>query len=258
MKKTNSAVWVEALEQRILQISILDSLSFEVISIVESAFSLWQLSILSAIVARPLFVWNPVHKNITATVFWVGEPKGNGSSENNAFSAWDDAWEEHYGGYDDYQHRDGYFPSGFIPKENPFYVDLPYNDFNNKGIRRHNAERVVPWAHTRTWSSNESMMKNQWVKITKGDMVCYGQIEDAGPYQYNDYRYVFGSNRIKPHNKRAHRAGMDVSPAVRDYLGFQGLNDDSNKVNWQFVQAKDVPNGPWKQIVTTSQVHWVS
>jgi hypothetical protein len=49
---------------------------------------------------------------------------------------------------------------------------------------------------------------------------------------------------------------MDVSPAIRDCLKFNGLNNDSNKVDWQFVDAKDVPVGPWKNIITTSQIDW--
>ena len=44
----------------------------------------------------------PDHTNITATVFWIGEPVGNGSTENNAVSAYDDRWLEHYGGVDDH------------------------------------------------------------------------------------------------------------------------------------------------------------
>ena len=45
----------------------------------------------------------PTHTNITATVFWIGEPVGNGSTENNAVSAYDDRWLEHYGGVDDHK-----------------------------------------------------------------------------------------------------------------------------------------------------------
>jgi hypothetical protein len=29
----------------------------------------------------------PLHTDITATVFWIGEPQGDGSSEDNAVSA---------------------------------------------------------------------------------------------------------------------------------------------------------------------------
>ncbi|MGI8968787.1 MAG: hypothetical protein ACR2GA_06760 [Chloroflexota bacterium] len=196
----------------------------------------------------------PLHPNITATVFWVGEPAIEGSSENNAISAWDDAWQEHYGGYDDYQHRNGWFPAKFTPKENPFYFDVPYNDFNDKGDRKPQSYQVVPWANERQWGPHESMLKNRWVRITKNNKTVYAQWEDAGPYEYNDAAYVFGT--AQPHNKQANSAGMDVSPAVRDYLAFNGLNNAENRIDWQFVDTAQVPDGPWKQIITTSQIFW--
>lgn len=198
----------------------------------------------------------PLHTGIVATVFWVGEPQGNGSSEDNALSAWDDAWESHYGGYDDYINRNGYYPVAFIPKENPFYLDLPYNDFTNNGTRRPNALEVIPWSKERDWNDDESLMKNRWVKIKRNDNICYGQIEDAGPYVYNDYNYVFGVNNERPQSTRANNAGMDVSPALRDCLKFNGLNNADNKVDWQFVDFVDVPDGPWRQIITSSQIYW--
>ncbi len=196
----------------------------------------------------------PIHRNITATIFWVGEPEGGGSSEDNAFSAWDDAWLEHYGGYDDPFSRNGYFPSGFVPKENPFYLDLPYNDFDDDGKRKANAYELIPWANERDWGPRESMLKNRWVKLMRNGVTCYGQIEDAGPYEYDDHAYVFGTDR--PKSTRANNAGMDVSPALRDCLKFEGLNNDDNHVDWQFVGEEDVPIGPWKEIVTTSQIYW--
>jgi hypothetical protein len=198
----------------------------------------------------------PVHTNITATVFWVGEPVGNGSSEDNSISAWDDDWEKDYGGYDDYQNRNGYFPAEFTPKQNPFYLDLPYDDFDDNGDRRPDAYNVVPWAETQTWPDDVSMMKNRWVKITKDGATCYGQIEDSGPYVYDDYNYVFSTTDARPASQQATNAGMDVSPALRDCLSFNGLNNDENKVDWQFVNASDVPAGPWKEIVTTSNINW--
>jgi hypothetical protein len=39
---------------------------------------------------------------------------------------------------------------------------------------------------------------------------------------------------------------------VRDYLGLAGLD----VVDWQFVLAADVPDGPWRAVVTTSQITW--
>lgn len=200
----------------------------------------------------------PLHTNITATVFWVGEPKGGGSSEDNALSAWDDSWQKHYGCFDNPNSRNGFYPKNCTPKENPFYFDLPYDDFDWEGNdgRRANAFQVVPWAKSKKWGEEESMLKNRWIKVIKGDAICYAQWEDAGPYVYNDANYVFGKNDARPKSKEANNAGMDVSPALRDCLKFVGLNNDSNKVSWQFMEAKDVPAGPWKNIVTTSGTFW--
>ncbi|TAL07783.1 MAG: hypothetical protein EPO02_14035, partial [Nitrospirae bacterium] len=198
----------------------------------------------------------PLHKQITATVFWVGEPIGNGSSEDNSESVYDPKWLEHYGGIDDPYQRKGYFPVSFIPKQNPFYLDVPYNDFyscyltehcnpNQEGKRKPDSYLHVYWAHEKRWVDGESMMKNRWVKLIHRNKVCYGQNEDAGPYQYNDYEYVFGT--ALPKNKLANNAGMDVSPALRDCLGFSGLNNDENSVDWQWIDERNVPEGPWRE-----------
>jgi hypothetical protein len=138
--------------------------------------------------------------------------------------------------------------------ENPFYFDLPYNDFTNEGERKAEAYSVVYWADEREWNSQESMLKNRWAKIWIGDRICFAQWEDSGPYEYDDHAYVFGNSR--PNNRRANNAGMDVSPAVRDCLGFEGLNNDVNRVSWQFIDSDAVPEGPWSEIVTTSGTTW--
>jgi hypothetical protein len=209
----------------------------------------------------------PVHRDVTATVFWVGEPKGGGSSEDNALSAWDDAWLAHYGGVDEPGRRraaDGWFPTGFRPRENPFYFDLPYDDFDDRGRPRADRTRVVPWAHAYAGQLARaarrgrpfSLLKNRWARIEREGRVCYAQWEDAGPYVYDDAAYVFGRDDRRPRNRLARSAGMDVSPAVRDCLGFDGLNTDTNRVAWQFVDAAAVPVGPWRRVVTTRQVFW--
>jgi hypothetical protein len=210
---------------------------------------------------------HPVHHRVTATVFWIGEPMGAGSSEDNAVSAWDDAWQAHYGGVDDPGPRsaaNGWFPTGFAPDENPFYFDLPYNDFDGEGRPRPDRTKVVPWARGyaaqlaayRRRGEPFSLLKNRWAKIVHGGRTCYAQWEDSGPYVYDDAAYVFGGGDHRPRNRLARRAGMDVSPAVRDCLGFAGLNTDTNKVDWQFVEARQVPDGPWKRVVTMRQVYW--
>ncbi len=196
----------------------------------------------------------PIHKNITATVFWVGEPIGNGSSENNAYSAWDDQWQKNYGGFDDPYLRSGFYPNGFVPRENPFYLDLPYNDFDDNGVRKPEASKVIPWASEKKWLDSESMLKNRWVKLIKNGIECYGQIEDSGPYEYDDSQYVFGN--ATPKNTLANNAGLDVSPAIRDCLKFTGSNNADNKVDWQFVEESEVPVGPWREIITRSQINW--
>ncbi|MCA9364966.1 MAG: hypothetical protein KC736_03680 [Candidatus Moranbacteria bacterium] len=191
------------------------------------------------------------HRDITATIFWVGESAGEDNDNiTNVSSAWDDKWTKHFGGVDDPDHRKGYFPAKFVPRENPFYFALPYNDFNNDGERRSNAFSVVPWAHERKWSADESLVKNRWVSIVHNGKTVYAQWEDSGPFVYNDVEYVFGG--VRPQNAKNQQAGIDVSPAVATYLNLSGMD----LVDWQFVDDVDVPSGPWKEIVTTSQIHW--
>jgi peptidoglycan/xylan/chitin deacetylase (PgdA/CDA1 family) len=195
----------------------------------------------------------PIHQDITATVFWVGEPadKDNQFIDNSA-SVWDQNWVTDFGGVDDAKFRNGYLPSKFTPKENPFYFALPYNDITN-GTRSPDGYRVY-WSHDKVWNSSESIVKNNWIKIIKGDKIAYAQWEDAGPFVYDDVNYVFGISR--PQNTQNNKSGLDVSPAVNDFLNLNG--DNNNIVTWQFVDFKDVSEGPWKKIITTSQIYYSS
>ncbi len=193
----------------------------------------------------------PLHQGITATVFWIGEA---GSVENgfipNIQSAWDDHWQDHYGGVDDPDSRNGFFPAAFIPQENPFYFALPYNDFDDAGNRKSDAFSTVYWAGEKSWGDLESMCKNRWIKVTKNGQTCYAQWEDVGPFLEDDAKYVFGTSA--PGNTELTQAGLDVSPALRDCLKL----GDVDQVDWQFVEEKDVPDGPWKQVITTRQISW--
>lgn len=184
-------------------------------------------------------------RTVTTTVFWVGELSGpdNGYIANYA-SAWDETWQLHFGGVDSDSSRDGYNPTGFTPKENPFYFALPYSDFTNSGKRKSTAT-YCPNATAMTGQSY-SWCKNSWIRIESHGKVAYAQWQDVGPYETDDVEYVFGS--AMPKNNFGARAGLDVSPATRDYLGLA----DVDKAKWQFVSASSVPRGPWKQIVTTS------
>jgi hypothetical protein len=159
-------------------------------------------------------------------------------------------WMEDYGGIDDPDRRDGYRPLDFRPRENPFYAALPYNDFDESGERKEGIETYIPWA-TGEEPEGVSVCKNRWIAVTKDGKTAYAQWEDAGPFGEDDVDYVFGDAR--PKNRRNRHAGIDLSPAVRDYLGLE----DIDKVDWRFVEESEVPDGPWKRRVTHSQVNWI-
>jgi hypothetical protein len=181
-----------------------------------------------------------------ATTFWVGEPAGEDNGDiSNAASTWDEHWQEHFGGVDDPRHRNGWHPAGFTPRENPFYVALPYNDLDDNGEVKASAA-AIPWGAARV--EGQSVVKNRWLHIVSSDKSVYAQWEDAGPFGEDDFAYVFGD--AAPKNKINQSAGIDASPAVRDYLGL----DDLTPVSWQFVDQAAVPPGPWLDIITTSGV----
>lgn len=178
-------------------------------------------------------------KTVNATVFWAGE----GATSDNGFisnvpSAWDELWATHYGGEDDPENRCGYRPCAFTPKENPFYVALPYNDIGNSGFQKSNASQI-PWYQSSA-SKSVSQLKNHWVAVTSNGATCYGQWEDVGPYGEDDIAYVFGSAGPRQ------SIGIDLSPAMRDCLN----GGDQMLVSWRFVDAGNVPSGPWREIVT--------
>lgn len=246
----------------------------------------------------------PVHTNIVSTMFWVGEQFQATADGSQVCSAYDSEWQYSFfhmrlgtntapgcngaptGGCDAKLTNatgkcsspnataslrtpaNGYTAPAGSPTiyENPFYLDLPYDDYNpsdstdTTGYSRRCQD--IPWANDpgfagKCTNSSFSYMKNRWVKMWVGSKVCYGQIEDAGPADdgngngnYADYPYVFGTNDARPYNQSYGGAGADVSPALGSCLGMSF--DDSINLSWQFVDDVDVPAGPWKTIVTTT------
>lgn len=178
--------------------------------------------------------------NVVATVFWVGEqPTANNPTPNHA-SAWDPNWEANFGGYDHPDRRDGYLPAGFTPKLNPFYIALPYNDIGSDFRHRPEAAEVIPWFWRDFRGDGLSVCKGRWVAIHRDGRVCYAQWEDVGPFQTDHWEYVFGGQ--PPRDNRNGGAGIDLSPAVRDYLRLRS----GERVQWRFVNDRDVPPGPWR------------
>ena len=183
------------------------------------------------------FSWK---KDIVTTVFWIGEePSGNNPVPNRS-SSWDKNWTGSYGGFDDPtpSHRSNYIPARFTPHQNPFYVALPYNDKSREG-HRPEAARVIPWFNEAYQGPGVSVCKDRWIAIRKGNRVAYAQWEDAGPFRTDHWQYVFGNERPKANLNKG--AGLDVSPAVRDYLGLE----PTDVTDWKFVDFSEVPHGPW-------------
>lgn len=211
----------------------------------------------------------PKHTDIVATTFWVGEVFDPAAPDGSQMiSTYDDNWYRSYGGCDGRIVRgvcsterrtatNGYFPTAMKPRQNPFYLDLPYDDLNDRAGFRHRGKNI-PWAKDKAYrkyirDDRVSLMKDRWVRINRKGRVCYGQVQDAGPGKYHNAKYVFGKKNSRPANQRYNRAGMDVSPALNGCLRFSSLNGSTDRVSWRFVEAKDVPNGPWKRIVTTTK-----
>ncbi len=179
-------------------------------------------------------------RNVTATVFWVGEqPTENNPTPNNA-SAWDQNWQANFGGCDVPAPRAGYCPAGFVPALNPFYIALPYNDVAKGGGHRPEASKVIPWFWQNYRGDGISVCKGRWVAVHHEGKICYAQWEDVGPFEVDHWQYVFGNE--SPRTNRNRGAGIDLSPAVRDFLNLRS----GETVEWRFAEDREVPRGPWK------------
>lgn len=182
----------------------------------------------------------PWKRNVVATVFWVGELPSENNPTPNTCSAWDQNWQENFGGYDDPERRNGWCPVGFTPLLNPFYVALPYNDVQKGGVHRPEASEAIPWYWRSYRGEGISVCKDRWVAIHHEGRVCFAQWEDVGPFEVDHWQYVFGNEA--PRLNRNQSAGIDLSPAVRDFLQLRS----GARVEWKFVDDRDVPRGPWQ------------
>ena len=184
----------------------------------------------------------PWKKDIMTTVFWVGEKPTPNNPVPNTRSAWDPNWEANYGGFDDPSPsgRRNFVPVNFTPRQNPFYCALPYNDVTRNATKPE-APMVVPWFKDAYRKCGDSVCRNHWIEICSkhSNRVCFAQWSDCGPFRTDNWQYVFGDEQ--PAWNINQGAGLDVSPAVRDFLGLNGMDVTS----WRFVDFRDVPQGPW-------------
>jgi hypothetical protein len=199
--------------------------------------------------APPSRILYPWKTHVTCTVFWIGEQAGDRNPTPNNRSSWDQQWQTNFGGYDDpdpakriANFTTGEFrPKSFVPKLNPFYIALPYNDVLSSSVTKPEAPRVIPWFARMRPEAGKTVCKGRWLQIYRGGRSCYGQWEDCGPWETDDWEFVFGNK--PPKTTQNGSAGIDLSPAIRDYLGVKS----GEKVHWRFVEAAQVPYGPWKK-----------
>ncbi len=185
----------------------------------------------------------PWKTQIVTTTFWVGEAAGGNNPVHNYSSSWDMNWSQSFGGFDNPNPaaRRNFLPAAFVPRQNPFYIALPYNDVT-RGTNKPEAKVVIPWFREAFTREGQSVCRDRWIAVrsnSSSGKICYAQWSDCGPFRTDHWQYVFGNEKPKPNLNRG--AGLDISPAVRDYLGI----NSSDVTDWKFVDFKDVPNGPW-------------
>ena len=196
---------------------------------------------------RPGTPFNPAvpyqwKTDIVTTVFWVGEPAGTNNPVNNVASSWDLNWAQDFGGMDDPNpaNRRNFIPARFTPRLNPFYIALPYNDVT-KGSTKPESRLVIPWYEHAFEEEGRSVCRDRWIAIRnpRNNRICYAQWSDCGPFRTDHWQYVFGPEKPRPNLNQG--AGLDVSPAVRDFLELNGMDS----TDWKFVEFQEVPRGPW-------------
>ncbi len=108
----------------------------------------------------------PWKTRIVTTVFCLGGSTAANSTAQKHTSSCDRNWKESFGGYDnpDTAKRTGFIPAAFVPKLNPFYCALPYNDIT-KGGHKPEARAVVPWFKQAFVREGQSVCRDRWIAI---------------------------------------------------------------------------------------------
>ena len=88
--------------------------------------------------------------------------------------------------------RRNFVPVAFVPRQNPFYVALPYNDVT-RGTTKPEAKVLIPWFRQAFVQEGHTVCKDRWIAVARGNRVAYAQWEDCGPFRTDHYQYVFGA-----------------------------------------------------------------
>ena len=121
-----------------------------------------------------------------------------------------------------------------LTRENPYYCALP---------------------------AKKNELKNQWVEVIfhNKKQSVFVQWVDVGPWNIDDFSYVFSNGRTRPQAesgfdkglygkpRKTNKAGIDLSLACFNYVG---LKPGKHTVNWRFVPYSKVKNGPWKKYIS--------
>ena len=181
------------------------------------------------------------------TIFWIGErPTARNPVPNNR-SAWDANWARNYGGYDnpDPRFRSNFIPIGMFPRQNPFYCALPYCDII-RGKTKPEVS-VVPWFRDCFEKPGKSVLKGRWVAIHHAGQNLFRPVGGLRsipdrPLAVCLWKQSGGSIIDRPRPNLNRGAGLDISPAARDYLRME----KNDICDWKFVDSTSVPDGPWK------------
>lgn len=184
----------------------------------------------------------PWHTNIYTTMFYIGEGGSSISNTDNKASSFDQNWMDNNRGSDNPNDRNGFASGSHASTVNPFYIALPFNDLVYPDMAR----RYVPawWHRPNKDGKPVSACKDRWVEIKTEESghTCYAQWEDVGPLRYDHAEYVFGDDKPDTYTK----AGLDVSPAVVQYLGLDSIKHPTTR--WRFVDEADVQPGIWLKL----------
>jgi len=183
----------------------------------------------------------PWRRNVQALIFWIGQPTSPNNPIANDSSAWNPDWKKEFGGIDDPLKRNGFEPSAFEPKSNPFYIALPYNDLDHASFEKAEAPEVIPWYWRVRRNKFQSVCQNRWLALHYRGKICFAQWKDVGPKYDDDWKYVFRGDFEA--REKGDQPRILISPAIRDYLQVA----QGRELEWKFVENYEVPSGPWRQ-----------